>query len=105
MEEILKSITEAEEKAREIISDAEEKALKIEQKAESEAAEILKTCAADCKVYRENAIKKAEKDGQISYGEALSHKRAEVSAYAEEVLKDSGSTVAEIVRRITRGSC
>lgn len=105
MEEILKSITGAEERAREIISDAEEKAAKIAEKAEAEAAEILKTCDTECKDLRESSIKKAEKDGQIAYGEAISHKRAEAVAYADEILKNSGNTVTEIVRRITRGSC
>lgn len=105
MEDIIKSVKDAEEKARGIVEKAEEKSASITENAAVKAEEILKACDDECKLYRETAIKKAEKDGNIAYGEALSAKRAKTAEYADGVLKNIGGTVTEIVRRITRGSC
>lgn len=105
MEDIIKSVTDAEEKAREIVERAQTRAATITENAAAKADEILKACDGECKLYRETAVKKAEKDGNIAYGEALSAKRAEAAEYADGALKRTDSTVTEIVRRITRGSC
>ena len=99
MNEIIKSITEAEEKAAGIKAEALKKAAEIAAAAEIRADEIEKKCETDCKLYRENALKKA------NYDKALTDKRAEAKEYADAVLKKTDGVVNDIVRRITRGSC
>lgn len=105
MEDIIKSVTDAEANARQIVEKAAERSASITENAAARAEEISKACDSECKLYRETAIKKAEKDGNIAYGEALSAKRAQSAEYADGVLKNTDATVSEIVRRITRGSC
>lgn len=105
MNEIIKSITEAEGKAAEIKASALEKAAEIAAAAEARADEIEKKCETDCKLFRENAIKKAERDAAANYDKALADKRAEAKAYADSVIKKTDGAVTGIVRRITRGSC
>ncbi len=105
MNEIIKSITEAEEKAAGIKAEALKKAAEIAAAAEISADEIEKKCETDCKLYRENALKKAERDAAANYDKALTDKRAEAKEYADAVLKKTDGVVNDIVRRITRGSC
>ncbi len=105
MNEIIKSITEAEEKAAEIKAGALQKSAEIAAAAEVRAEEIARKCETDCKLFRENQLKKAERDAQANYDKALADKRAEAKAYADALIKKTDGAVNEIVRRITRGSC
>ena len=105
MNEVLKSITEAEAKAAEIKAEALEKASVISANAEIKAEEIAKKCETDCKLYRETQIKKAEKDAEANYQNAIADKKTQAKTYADGVLKGAEAEVDEIVRRISRGSC
>ena len=105
MHEILKSINEAECKAEEIKASALEKASVIAEGAEERSAEIAKLCEAECKAYREKAVREAELEAQKRYDNEITVKRAEASGYASERLKNTDKIVNEIVRRITRGGC
>ncbi len=105
MHEILKSISEAEAKAAEIKAQALEKASLIAGAAEERSVEIAGLCEAECKVYREKAVREAELEAQKRYENEITVKRAEASRYAEEKLKNTDGTVNEIVRRVTRGGC
>lgn len=105
MTEVIKSITEAEEKAAEIKAKALERAAEIAAEAETKAEDISRKNETDCKLFREGQLKKAEKDAAAEYEKALTDTRAEAKAYADGVLKRTGGVVTEIVRRITRGSC
>lgn len=104
MQDIINSINEAEVKASEIKAQAQAKCAEIVQKAETVADEIAKRCETDCKLYREAEIRKAEKKAEEDYRKALSAKRAEAGAYADNIIKNTDAEVNEIVRRITRGS-
>ena len=105
MNEIIKSITDAEAQAAEIKAAALQKAAEITAAAEVRADEIARKCETDCKLYRENQLKKAERDAEANYEKALSDKRDEAKAYADSVIKQTDGAVNDIVRRITRGSC
>ncbi|MBD5585476.1 MAG: hypothetical protein HDQ88_10370 [Clostridia bacterium] len=104
MQDIINSINEAEVKASEIKLNAQAKCAEIAQKAETDADEIAKRCETDCKIYRETEIRKAEAKAEEDYRKAISVKRAEAGAYADNILKNTDAEVNEIVRRITRGS-
>lgn len=105
MDEIIKSITQAETEAKLIKQQALDEALIIAEKAEVEAADIAKANEAECKLLRERELARAEKEGEENYLAALEKKRVEASSYADGILKKETGMVSEIVRRITRGSC
>ena len=105
MQEILKSINEAEQKAAEIKTAAQQKAAEIAGNAEEHSAEIAKLSEAERKAYREKAVKEAEEAAQKHYEEEITVKRAEAAKYAATCLKSTDNIVSEIVRRIVRGSC
>ncbi|MDE7083501.1 MAG: hypothetical protein K2O89_07365 [Clostridia bacterium] len=105
MNEVIKSITEAEAKAAEIKADALQKAAEIAATAEMRAEEISRKCETDCKLFRENQLKKAERDAEANYEKEISEKSGKAKAYADLLITKTDGTVNEIVRRITRGSC
>ncbi len=105
MQEILKSINEAEEKAAEIKAAAQQKAAEIAANAEERSAEIAKLSEAECKAYREKAVKEAEDKAQKNYEDEFTVKRAAAAKYAADCLKSTDNIVSDIVRRIVRGGC
>ncbi|MDE6676700.1 MAG: hypothetical protein K2K12_03185 [Clostridia bacterium] len=105
MQEILKSINEAEQKAAEIKTAAQQKAAEIADNAEQRSREIAKLSETECKAYREKALKEAEEAAQKHYDDEITAKRAEAAKYAAKCLASTDDIVNEIVRRIVRGSC
>lgn len=105
MDEIIKSITETEAKAAEMKAEALQKAERIVAEAEARADEIARKCDTDCKLFRENQLKKAEKDAAEYYKKALSDKRTAAKLYADSLINKTDGAVKEIVRRISSGSC
>ena len=97
-EEIIKSITEAEEKATDMKTAAYARAAEIAAQAEIRAEEV-------CKAYRETQLKAAEADAQKKYLAALAEKRAEAEAYAARLLENTELPVSKIVRRVCGGDC
>ena len=104
MDEIIKSITEAEERASQIKAQALDKSAEIAAQAEERAADIEKLSQAECKALREKSIKSALDEAQKKYEETLSEKRAEAAVYAEKCLKKADRQINDIVRRVTGGS-
>lgn len=105
MNEVIKSITEAEEKAAEIKAQAQLKADEIFADAQVKADEVSRKSETDCKLYKDNQIKKAEKDAAQNYENYISEKKNSAKTYADSLIKNTGATVDNIVRRITSGSC
>ncbi len=101
----MKSINEAEEKAAEIKASAQQKAAEIAGNAEERSAEIAKLSEAECKAYREKAIKEAEEAAQKFYDGQITVKRAEAAKYAADCLKACDNIVSDVVRRVVRGGC
>lgn len=104
MNEIIKSITEAEEKAAEIKEKALKRAAEIAAHAEERAGEIDRLSAAECKELREKTLKEAAEKAQADYDNEISAKRAEAAKYAEKCLKRADRQVHDVVRRVTVGN-
>ncbi|MDE6868060.1 MAG: hypothetical protein K2J83_02825 [Clostridia bacterium] len=104
MEEIIKSITRAEAEAEQIKAEALLQSAQIAGDAESEVVKIAEKCEEECKLYREKEIAAAHAEADKLYTQSLDKKRAEAAAYADSVIKHTDKAVADIVRRITRGS-
>lgn len=104
MDGIIKSITEAEERAAQIKAQAQDKSAEIAAQAEERSSEIEKLSLAECKALREKGIKAATDEAQKKYDEAISEKRAEAAVYAGKCLKKADRQINDIVRRVTGGS-
>lgn len=104
MQELLKSINEAEQRAAQIKEDAQKKAAGIAEQAEERSSEISKLSEAECKSFREKAIREAEEEARKKYEAEIAVKRAEASKYAADRLKTTDNIVVEIVRRVVRGN-
>lgn len=104
MEEIIKSITEAEARAAEIKAHAIAKAAEIAEQAEARAAEMDRLAEAECKEMRERLIEAARIEAQARYEREIVAKRDEAQKYAQKCLGDTDRHVNDIVRRITGGS-
>lgn len=105
MDEIIKSIKEAEERAALIKAEAEERAAVIYGEAEKQAIKIAAENEAECKTLKNNAVKKAEAEAARLYRDALNKKSAEAKAYADKLSETLDGAVSKVVRRVTSGSC
>ena len=101
--ELVQSITAAEEKAAQIKEEAMRLAQEKIAKADAQAAETLKTSASLCKGYRETQLKAAEADAQAAYDAAMGKQREEAQKYAEKLLANT-DLASEIVGRVLSGS-
>ena len=104
-EEIIKSITEAEEKAAESKRLAEVQAMQILAEAEESVARMKETSAQVCKAYKETQTKAALEEAELAYNNAMEAKKSEAKSYCENALANSENAVNEIVRRIIGGDC
>ena len=104
MQEVINSITEAEQRAEEIKARALTRAAQTEEDAEARSAEIAALSEAECKAYREKGIKEAEALAESEYVKSITVQRAEAAQYCADRLKNADVAVSDIVRRITRGS-
>ena len=103
MEDIIKSITEAEQQAAEIRLKAGERAAEIIAAASARAAEIAQRTEAECKIMREVQINRAVEDAQSAYDKAVAESATAARKYAGAVLKSADGAVNEILGRITGG--
>ncbi|MCI9562068.1 MAG: hypothetical protein HFK03_06270 [Clostridia bacterium] len=104
MEDIIKSITEAEQQAAEIRLKAGERAAEIIAAASARAAEIAQRTEAECKIMREVQINRAVEDAQSAYDKAVAESATAAKKYADAVLKTADGAVNEILGRITGGN-
>lgn len=104
MEEILKSIKEAELKAAQIKSEAQDGCAVIAADAEKRAAEILKTSEHRLKLFKEESLSNAAKNAQKDYEDKIKQAKADAEAYADGVIKNTDKEVNEIVGRILSGN-
>lgn len=104
MEEIIKSITEAEAKAEQIKAAAKLRAEEISAAAEKRAAEIYKNSEAELKTLREVKLRAAEAEAENRYNKEIAEKTAEAEKYAEGLIADTEKQVNEIVGRILGGN-
>ena len=105
MEDIIKSVTEAETRAEEIKLSAEEKSAQILAEAEKRASEILKANEEKLKIYREEQLKAAQIASQEQYKRSIDENSKKAEEYANSLMQKTGIQVSEVVRRVTRGNC
>lgn len=104
-EEIIRAITEAEEKAAEEKQAASLAAANILEAAQKECAQSEKATAEACRAYKENEKKTAEASAQKAYLETLERQQKSAEKYCVEILSNVDTAVSKIVGRITRGDC
>ncbi len=100
MEEILKSIAEAEEEASKRKEAASKEAADILSAAEEAARKTERQAEADLKTYRLNALHEAEESAEKAYSNTLALCKSESEKYADEVLKNTAEAVKKIVGRV-----
>lgn len=104
MEEILKSVTEAEERANAIREAAEEQAAQIIATAEEKAAKIARESETVIKLLREEKLRKSYEKAQADYARATESEAALQKKNADELIAKTDREVAAVVRRITVGN-
>ncbi len=104
MEDILKSVTDAEAEAAAIRADAEARANEIILGAEEQAAEIARKCEAEMKLLREERLRAAQLGAQKDYERALADESARQKKYADGLIGKCDGEARKIVGRITGGN-
>ncbi len=102
MEEILKSVAEAEAKAEEIKRRAAERAAEIFAQSEAEAENVRKQSEAECKALRERKLNEARRQAQEDYLKALEVRRGEAQRFADSVLENIEAAAQAVAGRISR---
>lgn len=105
MEDIIKSVNEAERQAEEIKLSAEQKAAQILADAERRASEILKAGEEKLKIYREEQLKAAQAAADKDYNKAIADNSAKAEEYANSLIEKTKIQVSEVVGRVSRGNC
>ncbi len=103
MEEILKSIAEAEAHAEEIKQAAETCATGLVTDALGKVAELQKQVEAECKAYREKEIAAAQRAADEQYRKTLTESREAAKKYADELIENTDSFVRTIIGRTCGG--
>ncbi len=103
-DEIVKSITQAEETAAELKRTAMERATEIVDEAVKRAEQIENTAKEVCAAYRESQIKNAQAEAERAYGEMLAQNEEDAKEYCTKVLEGADSVIGGIVGRIISGN-
>lgn len=103
MEEVLKSVKEAEAAAAERKAQAEAEAEKLLAASRARANEIFKLSEQELKSYRESALNEAETRIGNEAKRTLEENAAKDAKAADALLKDTSGEVSRIVRRVTDG--
>ena len=105
MEDIIKSVNDAETKAEEIKLGAEQKAAQILAEAEKKAAEFLKHSEEKLKIYREEQLISAQANAEEEYKKTLKASAKKAEEYANSLIEKTDIRVSEVVGRVSRGNC
>ena len=103
-EDIIKSITAAEETATQLKREAQEKAAKIVSEAEDTARGMENSAEETCKAYVSAQVKQAQEDAEKEYEAAMLVAEKNAQAYCETALANAGDSVGNIVGRILGGN-
>ena len=103
MEEVLKSVKEAEGLAAQIKAEAEAEAEKLIASSRARATEVRKQSEEEMKLFRETTLKEAEIRIQMEAERLFSENESKESKAADALLKDTSATVSQIVRRVIDG--
>lgn len=105
MDDIIKAINEAEERAAQIKSEAVERAARIIDEARERSAEIGREAAESRAAYREERIRAAELKAEEDYNDSVSASRREAEEYARSVGKNTEVVAGKIAGRVSGGNC
>ena len=103
MEEVLKSVKEAEAQAESIKAEAEAEAESLIASSRARADELQKKTEEELKLFRETTLKEAELRVQKEAEQLLSAHESQEEKAADALLKDTSATVSQIVRRVLDG--
>ena len=103
MEEVLKSVKEAEGLAATIKAEAEAEAEKLIASSRARAAEIRKQSEEEIKLFRDTTLKEAELRVQKEAERILSENESKEVKAADALLKDTTTAVSQIIRRVLDG--
>ncbi|MBQ8685094.1 MAG: hypothetical protein IJ514_02860 [Clostridia bacterium] len=103
-EEMIKTITQAEEQAAEKKRAAIEQAATIVANAEAQAARTERSSDEVCKAYRESQLKSAKAEADKRYQETLEEREKAARAACASILKNADGSVSKIVERIVSGN-
>ena len=103
-EEIIKSITMAEEQAAQMKSDALDKAAQILSEAQTQATRLEASAAEECKAYRETQTRNALADAEKEYEAAMRAKEQQAKEYCTDALAKSDASVGKMIGRILGGN-
>lgn len=102
-EEMIKKITEAEEKAAQCKREAEEKSANLLSETEAQISRAEKSLEETLRAYKETQIKDAKVKAQERFEGALKQAQQEAKAYSANVLKNAEIQVNAIVGRQISG--
>ena len=105
MEEVLKSVKEAESQAAGIKAEAEAEAEKLIASSRARANDIRKASEEEMKLFRETTLKEAEIRVEKEAERLLSENENKEAKAADALLKDTSAAVSQIVRRVLDGDC
>ena len=103
MEEVLKSVKEAEAQAASIKEKAEAEAEKLIASSRARANDIKKKAEEEMKLFRETTLKEAELKVQKEAARELSENESQEVKAADALLRDTSMAVSQIVRRVIDG--
>ena len=103
MEEVLKSVKDAEALAAAKKAEAEAKAEELITASRARANEIIKKTEQELKSFRETALSEAEAIVKTEAERTLNENKGKDTKAADALLKDTAGTVSQIVRRIVDG--
>ena len=103
MEEVLKSVKEAEAQAASMKAEAEAEAEQLIASSRAHANDHKKQVEEELKLFRETTLKEAELRIQKEAEQLLSAHESEEIQAADALLKDTSATVSQIVRRVIDG--
>ncbi len=104
MDELVKSITEAEEKAAAMKNEAVIKAGRIIEAARMEAAKIDEQSAEQCAKFLNESLSEARANADRDYAAYIQKSKADAKTYVDSMRGRTNSAAYKIVWRITDGN-
>ena len=104
-EEIIRAITETEEKAADVKRAATLAAATVLENANKACKDLETAALVECRAYQEQQKKAAEESAEKAYVETLAKQEEAAKKYCEEILAnvDTAVSTSKIVGRVTRG--
>ncbi len=104
-ENIVKSITQAEEQAAQIKRKALEKASGIVAQANETATATENEAVQSCRSYKEAELRRAHADGEANYCATVQENETAAKEYCAKALDNAATAIGGVVGRILRGDC